>query len=1213
MKNIKVMELMAVMEKDRQRNVEDNQVQIEQKIVQLRERIAKENNHLVASKITECLNKWKENYLNIGFCGHFSAGKSTMINGLLEKELLPSSPIPTSANVVTIGYGKPQAIIFFTDGTQTTVPITDVDQWKEYCKDGQQVEKVSIFVNSELLEDGVQFLDTPGIDSTDDAHQASTEAALHLADVIIFVTDYNHVQSEVNFHFIKSLKEKGKTLFLIINQIDKHREQELSLATFQQRVKEGLAEWGITVDGLLFTSLKKPEHTYNQFDQVVELFQYIKTVKEPLIHEHLFHTLEVLMEEHGQFLLHNQADQRQAIQENIDQLKEKSGFEENPQLLAEFRQSQEAFSHWKKEIEEEMQKILENAIITPYTTTQAAQALIESYQKDFKIGWLFSKKKTEEERGHRLDTLYDDLATRVTSQMEWHLKELLRKKAEQFHIDDQDYQSAIMEWSLTVPKQWLLDLIKTETVSREFVYSYTKELAKKIHSLYRGKVLQLVEEGKEIFKEILKQRFSGEDSKLVEYRQIEEREKQLSKMGQEIEQQVENYRQSINEIFGSHDYKLEWGLDELNIKADQEEKQKDSQDDKLLLSREAREKRILFNKEPLQRAAVQLDQAADLLASIPSLRSLTKEWKEKAERLRQNQFTICLFGAFSAGKSSFANALLGSHVLPVSPNPTTAAINQVLPLSEQHPAGSAMIKMKSRSHVEEEIAISLKRLHLTLSGNIKKDLQQITSIQPHELRSSLKAYYSFLSACHKGWNEAEANLGSHFEVDEAIFSEYVAVEHKACFVESIQLYHASYLTQQGMEIIDTPGADSIYSRHTNVTFNYIKNADVILYVTYYNHAFSRADQQFLDQLGRVKDQFALDKMFFLVNAADLAESAEELQGVVHHIEQNLLQSGIRFPRIFPISSLRALQGEEESGMEKFEQAFFAFIQEDLTALLVESAQKDVRKAFTLLEEMKKELQSSVEVRQEKMTALVQKEEKWLKAIDTESYPSFLKEIEKEIKEHFYYVRQRLFFNFLGHFQEAFHPSVLSHERGAKQQLPMCLDELLFSFLFQLKEELKATSFRLENFIYRLQERAAIEWQRKLEAENISLNGQFVKKMDMTIPVIPEQFILKNKQKTEHALNHFKNPKQFFEQGGKEKLREELEQSLHSVVDRYMTDTNHTFQEHYVQTWHLAEATLKKELKEEIQLGVASKISALRGDLSATELEAIIEQYRKQVL
>ena len=71
-------------------------------------------------------------------------------------------------------------------------------------------------------------MDTPGIDSTDDAHRVSTESALHLADVVFYIMDYNHVQSEVNFLFTRELIEANKPMYLIINMIDKHDEKELS-------------------------------------------------------------------------------------------------------------------------------------------------------------------------------------------------------------------------------------------------------------------------------------------------------------------------------------------------------------------------------------------------------------------------------------------------------------------------------------------------------------------------------------------------------------------------------------------------------------------------------------------------------------------------------------------------------------------------------------------------------------------------------------------------------------------------------------------------------------------------------------------------------------------------------------------------------------------------------------------------------------------------
>ena len=74
-------------------------------------------------------------------------------------------------------------------------------------------------------------MDTPGVDSTDDAHRVSTESALHLADIVFYVMDYNHVQSELNFQFTKQLLHYNENIYLIVNQVDKHREEELSFAT----------------------------------------------------------------------------------------------------------------------------------------------------------------------------------------------------------------------------------------------------------------------------------------------------------------------------------------------------------------------------------------------------------------------------------------------------------------------------------------------------------------------------------------------------------------------------------------------------------------------------------------------------------------------------------------------------------------------------------------------------------------------------------------------------------------------------------------------------------------------------------------------------------------------------------------------------------------------------------------------------------------------
>ena len=70
--------------------------------------------------------------------------------------------------------------------------------------------------------------------------------------------------------------------------------------------------------------------------------------------------------------------------------------------------------------------------------------------------------------------------------------------------------------------------------------------------------------------------------------------------------------------------------------------------------------------------------------------------RKKADRLDGQEFTVALFGAFSAGKSSFSNALIGEKVLPVSPNPTTAAINRIRPVSVGKEDGTADVLFENR-------------------------------------------------------------------------------------------------------------------------------------------------------------------------------------------------------------------------------------------------------------------------------------------------------------------------------------------------------------------------------------------------------------------------------------------------------------------------------------------------------------------------------------
>src|SRR5690625_5843242 len=104
-------------------------------------------------------------------------------------------------------------------------------------------------------------------------------------------------------------------------------------------------------------------------------------------------------------------------------------------------------------------------------------------------------------------------------------------------------------------------------------------------------------------------------------------------------------------------------------------------------------------------------------------------------------------------------------------------------------------------------------------------------------------------------------------------------------------------------------------------------------------------------------------MFFIVNASDLAENKNDLNMVLDYVKSQLLELGIRFPKVYPVSSKLSLE-EKENGlslnkeMSHFENEFYQFIEQDLAQLTIDSAVWDIERGKQLRsEEHTSELQS----------------------------------------------------------------------------------------------------------------------------------------------------------------------------------------------------------------------------------------------------------------
>lgn len=178
-----------------------------------------------ADKLAAIMKKAVDEDVYIAFTGHYSAGKSSLINSLLLENILPTSPIPTSANVVVIRKGGQRVVLHTTEGACAELEgAYDKEAVQQFCKDGEQIETVEIFDDYKGVDPHVAYIDTPGIDSTDEAHFLSAASILHQADALFYVVHYNHVHSEENVLFLRSIKESIPNIYFIVNQIDRHDE-----------------------------------------------------------------------------------------------------------------------------------------------------------------------------------------------------------------------------------------------------------------------------------------------------------------------------------------------------------------------------------------------------------------------------------------------------------------------------------------------------------------------------------------------------------------------------------------------------------------------------------------------------------------------------------------------------------------------------------------------------------------------------------------------------------------------------------------------------------------------------------------------------------------------------------------------------------------------------------------------------------------------------
>ena len=202
---------------------------------------------LKTATIRDLLDKLRQNRFHLVVLGAFKRGKSTLINALLGKAVLPVAIIPLTSVVTILSYGDRLNIeVRFHNGQSRQISQPElVDYITEKGNPGNQkgVREVEITYPSEYLRDGVRIIDTPGVGSV---YSHNTEIAYNFlpqVDAAVFVVTVDPPLSAAEQEFLQDIREYVHKLFFVLNKIDyvEDAERQEALDFTAQVLQEKLA------------------------------------------------------------------------------------------------------------------------------------------------------------------------------------------------------------------------------------------------------------------------------------------------------------------------------------------------------------------------------------------------------------------------------------------------------------------------------------------------------------------------------------------------------------------------------------------------------------------------------------------------------------------------------------------------------------------------------------------------------------------------------------------------------------------------------------------------------------------------------------------------------------------------------------------------------------------------------------------------------------
>jgi GTPase Era involved in 16S rRNA processing len=176
-------------------------------------------------QIEACQNLLQQDRLiDVAILGQFKSGKSSFLNSLIGKPVLPVGVIPVTTAITRLQYGKEErAIVRHFDGQQAEVDIGTIEEFTSEAKNPaneQNVEVVDIELPSLEKYARLRLVDTPGLGSIFKYHIETSENWLPEVGTALLAISSDRPLAENDLQLIRDLRKHTPKIILLLTKVD---------------------------------------------------------------------------------------------------------------------------------------------------------------------------------------------------------------------------------------------------------------------------------------------------------------------------------------------------------------------------------------------------------------------------------------------------------------------------------------------------------------------------------------------------------------------------------------------------------------------------------------------------------------------------------------------------------------------------------------------------------------------------------------------------------------------------------------------------------------------------------------------------------------------------------------------------------------------------------------------------------------------------------